>query len=149
MEDMRSIREFFRRMDFIHGGESFGVLGSDLYPAGVESVQFAQLMNAQSSLYIHHVVLVPQLRDLIIPRPRAAISVPGVVVHSMKDQRAHARGELTIAGRYHAAFSGGQVLGRVKAKGNRASVGADFPAGIVSAHRVRSVFYYINAVRFR
>src|SRR5260370_39942574 len=69
-----------------------------------------QLVNADGSLQIHHIVLEARKYHLVVLITFIRKALPGVLTHAMKSINPKLVGEFLIVGRDHAALAGDHIL---------------------------------------
>src|SRR5438067_613671 len=75
--------------------------------------ELAQLVETNSCLNIHHVVLKSWADDFVIPRPFGAIPLPSVTTHTMQAPDPRIFNQLRRTGK-HSTFASSQIFGGVE-----------------------------------
>jgi hypothetical protein len=89
-----------------------------------------QLVDADGSLQIHHVVLEAGLHDPVVLVAFVAEPLPGVLTHAVQGQNLDASGVLLVAGENHASLASYHALRNVEAKAAKLTEPTSFPSPV-------------------
>src|SRR4051794_32004120 len=96
-------------------------------------------MYPERGLQIRHVVLVSWLRDFVVPRASARISLPGILAHAVKGQAAQPLGESGAVRCDHAAFPCRDVFRYIEAEYRNLAERADPAIAVLGTKRMRGI----------
>src|SRR6266571_2982485 len=122
-----------------HIGESLIVKCGDLRPFGYEPVQLAELVEADGSLNVHHVVLEAGEHDVVARVPLGGEAPPRLAIHAMELEERNLFGNSLVRGADHSPFAGGDVLVGVEGEDGDRVEGADLVPLVFGADRVGRV----------
>src|SRR5579864_1018905 len=84
-----------------------------------KALELAKLMNSQSRLDVAEVVFESRLVHFVIPAAVLTVAVPGILADAVQSEHLDALGEGCVIDGHHAAFAGGEILGRIKTEADR------------------------------
>ena len=102
-------------------------------------IQFLQLLNAQGTGNVSQAVIETQQHHFVMPLPRG-LPLARVAADAVIAKAAQRLGELRIVGRDHAAFSGGDVLHRMKTEDGHVRQAAHPTAFVLGAQGMAGIF---------
>ena len=119
-------------------GECLHVGVHNLATAALKAIQLVQLAQADGGGNVRHVVLEARSEDLVAPTPALRVAPPGIATHPVQADDPRFLDELAVSGE-HPAFTGREILGRVKAERDGIWSRADVHALVFRRQPVRGI----------